>query len=125
MIAITTLTGLASVIVAVYDTDDQTLFTLCYGAGAVWLFMRATTLNIKHNSRNTVLLLETSMLFYGGGFLLWLVDRNFCPHVHSLYLHAWWHVGADIGTFTGIIFWIWMRQEILSLRPQLHGRTPA
>jgi len=123
--AITVVTLLVSVAVVIFDKEDQNIFLLGYGGGVVFLFIRSGALNFKHNSRGKVLLLETAMFFYGGGFLLWLVDRMFCPTVRSLYLHAFWHLTAGIGTFTIVLFWIWIRQEVLGTRPQLRGSSPA
>ena len=39
---------------------------------------------------------------YGGGFLLWLVEkvankRGWCDSVNPFQLHAWWHIGTGYG----------------------------
>eukprot|EP00929_Paragymnodinium_shiwhaense_P099247 TRINITY_DN60843_c0_g1_i1.p2 TRINITY_DN60843_c0_g1~~TRINITY_DN60843_c0_g1_i1.p2 ORF type:complete len:129 (-),score=21.08 TRINITY_DN60843_c0_g1_i1:30-416(-) len=113
-----------TIAIALFDTDDQNVFLLCYGGGAVYLFARSKALDLKHNSRGVVRLLETSLLLYGGGFALWLMDRNFCSAVRSFYLHCFWHLGAGSGTFCGVLFWMWVRYECLGMKPRLCG-NPA
>lgn len=124
VLMIAAITVLMTVAVAVLDTDSQDVFLVCYGGGVLYVFWRSLAFDRKYNSRGTVWLLETSLLFYGGGFFLWLTDRNFCPHVHSLYLHVFWHVFAGLGTFSAMIFWIWVRYEFLGRRPRVRGIHP-
>jgi|EP00927_Polykrikos_kofoidii_P078355 dihydroceramidase len=124
-VAMSIVLSFATVLIVLFDTEDQTIFLVCYASGAVGLFGSTAYLTFKHYSRTTVMLLETSVICYGGGFVLWLVDRNFCPVVRSLQLHAIWHFGAGIGTFTSVISWIWMRHECLGDKPVLRGSTPA
>lgn len=123
LFALTSGTVMASVAIALFDTKDQTIFLVCYGGGAIYLFVRSKMLDLKYNSRGTVVLLETSMAAYAGGFACWLIDRNFCTTVRSLYLHCFWHFGADIGTFSGVLFWIWVRYEFLGKKPKVRGQS--
>jgi len=118
-------TALMTVACAALDKDNQDVFLVCYGGGVVFLFARSWYFDAKYNSFGTVVLLETALLFYGGGFFLWLVDRNFCTAVRSLYLHVFWHVFAGLGTFTAMIFWIWVRYEMLGCKPKVCGVTPV
>ncbi|CAK0883143.1 unnamed protein product [Prorocentrum cordatum] len=115
---------LMTLAVIILDTSSQDVFLLFYGSQTLYLFVASGRYDVKYNAPGTVMLLETGLLFYGGGFLLWLVDRNFCPHVSMLYLHVFWHVFAGLGTFSSILFWIWIRHEFLGLRPVLRGATP-
>lgn len=121
VLMIAAITVLMTVAVAVLDKDNQDVFLLCYGGGVLYIFWRSFAFDRKYNSQGAVWLFEISLLFYGGGFLLWLTDRNFCPHVRSLYLHVFWHVFAGLGTFSAVIFWIWVRYEFLGRRPRLRG----
>jgi len=59
-----------------------------------------------------------------GAFILWNIDRSFCPTVRHLYLHAFWHLGAGAGTFTVIILWIWIRGKVLGQKPEVAGSYP-
>jgi dihydroceramidase len=118
-------TAIATLAVIFLDKDDQNVFLICYGSGVMFLFYRTRQLNLKYNSRGTVTLLESALLFYGGGFCFWLTDRNFCPHVKSLYLHCFWHFGAGVGTFLAVLCWMWLRYESLGMKPKVQGLTPA
>lgn len=122
--AIVVTTVLMSLAIFTLDKVSQDVFLLCYGSEVIFLFGRSSMLNFQYNSRSCVLLLEASLIFYGGAFVLWLLDRNFCSTVRSLYLHSFWHFGAGLGTFTAILFWIWVRQEFLRLRPVVRGLLP-
>lgn len=123
--AIAAVTLVMTLAVVFFDKDDQNIFLICYGGGVAYLFARSKMLDLKYNSKKQVVLLETSLLLYGGGFLLWLTDRNFCHNVRGFYLHAFWHFGAGAGTFTAVIFWIWVRHEHLGLKPVLRGTSPV
>jgi hypothetical protein len=102
----------------------QDLFLLGYGGGVVYIIMRSRSFDFKYNTARTLVLLETSLLFYGGGFAAWLIDRNFCSTVRSMHLHAFWHFGAGFGTYTSVVFWIWARNEFLQRKQRLQGITP-
>ena len=129
--AIAIATAAASIIVALFDQEDQTLFLLAYGGGVCWLMYESRKLNNSLNSHGQVLLMETAILFYIGGFFLWLCDRNFCDNivvgvrVRSMYLHCFWHLGAGTGTFFCVLFWIWTRNKILKRKQVLRGCSPV
>jgi len=106
------------------SAGGQDLFLAVYGLGVVYLVLRSRALDLKYNSKGTLLLLETSHLFYAGGLVLWLCDRNFCSSVRSLHLHALWHLGAGIGTYTSVLFWMWTRNEVLQRKQKILGSTP-
>ncbi|MES1910137.1 MAG: hypothetical protein MHM6MM_002791 [Cercozoa sp. M6MM] len=71
-----------------------------------------------------------SMVSYFSGVALWLIERRFCEVVRPLQLHAWWHVGAGVGTFLWINFAVALRahltrrhvteHKLLGLLPLLH-----
>ena len=129
--AIAIATAFASVIVALFDREDQTLFLLFYGGGVCWLLYESRKLNNELNSRGQVLLMETAILFYIGGFFFWLCDRNFCNDfvagvpVRSMYLHCLWHLGAGTGTFFCVLFWIWTRNTIVKRKQAVRGCSPV
>jgi dihydroceramidase len=125
--AIVVVTVLASLAIMHFDeaAAGQDLFLVTYGTGVVYLVARSRTLNFEYNSRRVHILLETMLLFYAGGFALWLVDRNFCRLVRSLHLHAFWHLGAGVGTYSGVLFWIWVRNEKLERKQRILGGVPG
>lgn len=70
-----------------------------------------------------MVLVETSVVFYLGSFVFWLVDRLFCTSVRSLYLHAFWHVGAGVGTCLSVLGLLWIRYTVRRMKPIIHGNT--
>ena len=130
-LGVTLVTVIFSVIVAVFDQEDQLLFLLAYGGGCCWLIYESRKLNNALNSNGQVTLLEMALLFYVGGFCFWLCDRNFCNEsvagmpVRSMYLHCFWHLGAGTGTFCVVLFWIWTRNTILKRKQELRGFSPV
>ncbi|CAE6926861.1 Acer3 [Symbiodinium natans] len=118
------LTVLATLAIAVFDTDNQNVFLLCYGSGVLYLVWRSYKFCRDSTSSTSWLLFITAMLSYAGGFLLWLADRNFCHSVRQLHLHVFWHFGADLGTFAAVLLWIWVRSEVLATKVVLRGRSP-
>ena len=67
------------------------------------------------------MLIETSVAFYLGGFVFWLVDRLYCTSVRSMYLHAFWHFGAGFGTFYAVLGWLWIRYTYCRMKPIVRG----
>ena len=125
-------TLLMSVAVALFDSEDQTIFLVCYGSGVFFILFTSFRLDTKYNSTREVVLLETAVVFYVGGFTVWLLDRLYCKEliggvirVRSLYLHSFWHLGAGVGTFTILLFWIWTRGKVLKQKQKLVGVVPA
>ena len=123
--------AIGTVAVVLFDDKDQTIFLICYGSGVAYLMISGWALNNKFNPSKDVVLLETSILFYVGGLLLWLIDRHYCHevvagiHIRSMYLHCFWHFGAGIGTFLSVLFWIFTRNAFLKRGQILRGCTPA
>eukprot|EP00927_Polykrikos_kofoidii_P078356 TRINITY_DN7518_c0_g1_i2.p1 TRINITY_DN7518_c0_g1~~TRINITY_DN7518_c0_g1_i2.p1 ORF type:complete len:303 (-),score=44.48 TRINITY_DN7518_c0_g1_i2:81-989(-) len=124
-VSISLLVTFATVFIALFDTEGHAIFCFIYGGTEVLIIFLAAHLTFKHRSRVAVYLFETSLLFNAASFLLWLVDRNFCPVVRSLQLHAYWHVGTGIGVSSLVVSWIWMRHNWLGEKPLLRGTTPA
>ncbi|CAE8621364.1 unnamed protein product [Polarella glacialis] len=123
--AISLMTLLMTVLITLFDTSDQNIFLLCYGSGVVYLVLRSRTLNLKYSSETSMLLMDTATVLYAGAFLLCLLDRNFCSAVRSFQLHALWHIGAELGTVSGLLFWIWIRHEVRAAKARLMGSNPA
>jgi hypothetical protein len=40
-------------------------------------------------------------------------------------LHAIWHLGAGIGTYTSVVYWVWVRNEFLKRKQRVMGSTPV
>ena len=140
--------GTVSVTIAtvLYDRENQTIFLLSYGTGVLYLIVRSAqfpsldeTVVMKKEEGNddTIrnrccgperaheIMLEIGILFYGVAFFCWLVDRAFCNEwIRLLQLHSIWHIGADLGTYTALIGWLFRRQAFLKKRPRLRGQTP-
>lgn len=127
IIVMVILTAAASA--AIINLDEaaggQDLFLVTYASGVIFLIFQSRRLDLKYNSTRTLILLETSCAFYLGGLFVWLIDRNFCSSVRSLHLHSFWHIGADLGTYTSTLFWIWLRNERLARKQQVVGSTVA
>jgi len=66
---------------------------VCYGATLLWHCKSSLIRKICF----------TAVLFYHGGFLLWLIENAMCPIVQRYNFHALWHIAAGYGTY----LWIW------------------
>ena len=82
-------------------------------------------LDAVYNSKRTVALLEVCIVFYVGGFFLWLVDRNFCPTVRSMHLHALWHLGAGTSTTTTMVTLLAHDMRCVAYSLSVHDITSA
>ncbi|RHY32684.1 hypothetical protein DYB32_002338 [Aphanomyces invadans] len=51
-----------------------------------------------------LLILQRGFYLYAVGFILWVVDQQFCSIVKPLHLHAFWHLFSGAGTFYWIQF---------------------
>ena len=117
------MTVVSTYLITVFDekAGGQDIFLVCYGSGVVFLVHKSRRLDLKYNSKNIVIMKEVAVFFYATGFVLWLTDRNFCGTVRSLNLHAIWHLFAGIGTYTAMLFWIWVRNENLERKQTVRG----
>eukprot|EP00434_Breviolum_minutum_P031451 symbB.v1.2.027816.t1/scaffold2876.1/size118008/4 len=122
MIVLICLTLVATLAIIRLDTENQNVFLLCYGTGVIYL-VQSSYQFCKRSTGNAQLLFWVAMVSYASGFLLWLVDRNHCASIWWLYLHTFWHFGADLGTFTAMLLWIWIRFEHLGQKAVLRGET--
>jgi dihydroceramidase len=124
-LAIAIATAVMTVLTVLYDQQNQDIFLLCYGSGVLYIGARSKRLHHTFESVRPLALLETSLSLYLGGFVLWLLDRNFCTSVRPLFFHALWHLSAGTGTFIAVIFWVFIRQEVRhGATPTLRGSTP-
>jgi dihydroceramidase len=124
-IAIAVATAIMTFLTVVYDKENQDIFLLSYGSGVVYIAARSKRLHRTFESVRPLALLELSLALYLGGFVFWLLDRNFCTSVRPLFFHALWHLAAGTGTFIAVIFWVFIRQEVLhGVAPTLRGSTP-
>lgn len=135
-------TVLMTFAVVLFDQEDQNIFLLCYGGGVLFLIARSSRFprldanesddERRRRRRGCVCgpahahraMLETGVFFYGVAFFLWLIDRSFCSIVRPFHLHSFWHVGADLGTYSALLGWLFRRQQYLKRNPKLRGFTP-
>jgi len=122
--AIAIITAVMTLLTVVYDKENQNIFLLCYGCRVIYICVSSLRLHRTFESVRPLALLETSLALYLGGFVFWLLDRNFCTSVRPLFFHALWHLGAGAGTFIAVIFWVFIRQEMRhGAPPTLRGST--
>jgi len=128
----------------VFLDESQDLFLVAYGSGVGFLIVysliyfkpldddwtrKARTtdpksiLGVCGDSHAHLVFLEMGVFLYGAGFALWLIDRNFCPYVQSFQLHSMWHIGADLGTYTAVLGWMYRRLVILKRKPRICGNN--
>merc|ERR1719192_1526701 len=61
--------------------------------------------------------------FYFGALTLWVIDNLFCERVQRFQLHAFWHIGAGLGTYYWNLVLVVQRLHFKSRKPKLR-RTP-
>jgi dihydroceramidase len=118
---------LQNIAIILFDSEDQTIFLVCYGSGVFYLMYHSYHLDLKYNGNYEVALFDTAIVCYVGGFFLWLIDRLYCHEtipgiggtIRSLYLHSFWHLGAGNGTYLCVLFWIWTRCKYLKKKKQI------
>lgn len=123
-IGLSALTLLETVLVTLFDKNNQNVFLMSYLGGVFFLVVASSRLNRKFNPKSTGLLMELAVLFYVLGGFVWLVDRNFCLQVRFLNLHAVWHLLASSGTFTSIVAWLYVRHVAMGDKPRIRGTVP-
>lgn len=101
------------------------LFQASYGFLVVYILYLDICF-VKYRPCNRTIF-TVSLLFYHGGFLLWLID-NFCcqqlinirqsmPILNSItQLHAWWHLFAGYGAYLHILFVVHSNYHSKNLR---------
>jgi dihydroceramidase len=67
---------------------------------------------------------ELSVILFGGGCCLWLLERGFCRYTRPFNFHAIWHIIAGAGTACQFIFFVFAHQSMLKREPTLEGRLP-
>lgn len=125
-----------SVSVVLFDSEDQNIFLVCYISGLMFIVLRSLALNRAYNVpglkvspelqsiRRSVVLMELSNICYFLGLCAWILDRLYCPVVAPLHLHSLWHLCAALGTFLGVLFWLWTRMIVRRLPAVVAGATP-
>ncbi|XP_013387674.1 alkaline ceramidase 3 [Lingula anatina] len=119
-------------VTVVYTTTHNVIFfQVSYG---IMVFaIVACSIQVYRNFEHSNFLLVMGILTYGTGFLLWNVDNLYCENLRHLrqwlpaalrpltQMHAWWHVGAGIGTYTSIIYAAHARLVYLKKNPVIEG----
>ena len=128
----------------VFLDESQDLFLVAYGSGVIFVILYSllyfkpvdddwtrkamstdpeSILGVCSDTHAHLVFVEMGVIMYGTGFALWLADRNFCPYVRSLQFHSLWHVGADLGTYTAVLGWIYRRHVMLRRKPSIRGNN--
>ena len=110
----------ATAAIILFDDDDQNIFLLCYGGGVVYVVYKGLKMDKLYNAKNVVLY-EFALLFYGGGLLLWTLDRVYCSSVQRFHFHAIWHVCASTGTYLSVCTWVYLREAAMKGDPRVRG----
>eukprot|EP01062_Namystynia_karyoxenos_P083481 TRINITY_DN9604_c0_g1_i4.p1 TRINITY_DN9604_c0_g1~~TRINITY_DN9604_c0_g1_i4.p1 ORF type:complete len:310 (+),score=119.21 TRINITY_DN9604_c0_g1_i4:81-932(+) len=97
-------------LVVTFRHHAQDLFLVFYGSGVFVLTIFGFRLA---RGNEGAYLMPLSFLTYAFGFILWNVERTFCPAVQSLQLHAIRHLCAGAGTYTAVLFWLFTRCKVL------------
>lgn len=94
------------------------LFLAVYGAMVAWLAIRTVWLTWRRPAKDGAATgalrtaAATVILGYLGSFVLFWVPEHVlfaCDHpVQAVHLHAWWHLGAGVGTYA---WWTWSRLD--------------
>lgn len=61
-------------------------------------------LSISYDINQYKYLLKNSAVFYGIGFICWILDQVLCKYLKEYYLHAFWHILTGIGSYYLIQF---------------------
>jgi dihydroceramidase len=99
-----------------------TLFLGVYGALVAWLALRTAQLTLGAPFPIKRAALATIGAYLGSFFVFWVPEHVVlaCDHpLQAVQLHAWWHVGAGIGTYA---WWWWAyldRERVLGRHPEL------
>ncbi len=83
------------------------LFLLVYGTMVGWLAVRTAWLSSGGPAALQRAAWLTILAYLEGFFLFWVPEHLVLPCEHpaqALQLHAWWHVGAGVGTAA---WWTW------------------
>merc|ERR1719494_1111010 len=70
-------------------------------------------------SVDAIYIFKLSLLTYGSGFILWIIENAFCKHVQNLQLHAIWHLCAGYGTYAFVTFLLLERLTFLKKKSVL------
>ena len=118
-------TGTCTILVILFDAEDQIIFLLSYGSGVVFQIWTNVYIENKYKlGKKGICLGYLAMFIYLVGFNVWLIDRRFCSLIGSLHLHSFWHFFAGLGTFTAMLFWMQVRLTVLKQKFKMKGVEP-
>ncbi|ORZ00597.1 alkaline phytoceramidase [Syncephalastrum racemosum] len=108
---------------------------VCYGILVFTVVFRSVYLvrtlpnALIYEKKTMTRLLWISASSFGGAFVVWNIDNQFCDPLHNLRaavgmplgalseLHGWWHIGTGIGVYYFVVYNQWITQ-VLSGRKQ-------
>merc|ERR1712129_83098 len=70
-----------------------------YGAVTILIFVAGCIKLRKFASSLSNKLFVWSVFVYSSGFILWLIEKEFCSAVGFLKFHSIWHICAGYGTY--------------------------
>ena len=87
----------------IYFNNDPILsFQIPFGIINLLVVIQTIILYKKINKYGY--LIRNVIIFYGFGFILWIIDQKYCNSVREYYFHAWWHILTGIGGYYWIQF---------------------
>ncbi|KAF0703173.1 hypothetical protein AaE_015510 [Aphanomyces astaci] len=79
-------------------------FIVSYALLVIGLLARSYMLMNTYKTLRQSQILQRGFYLYMVGFILWVIDQQFCEVVKPLHLHALWHVFSGASTFYWIQF---------------------
>eukprot|EP00505_MAST-04D_sp_SCG-Rhode-Island_P001444 Stramenopile-MAST_4_protein_1444 len=112
MVFVAVYAAVSTVLIILYDTEDQVVFLVAYGSGVMWLMYSSIVLRKKYKTDQgvNVDLGLWGVFIYLFGFMVWLTDRRYCSIVQSWQMHSVWHFCAGLGTYIATLFWLQVRE---------------
>eukprot|EP00092_Neocalanus_flemingeri_P007753 GFUD01008371.1.p1 GENE.GFUD01008371.1~~GFUD01008371.1.p1 ORF type:complete len:272 (+),score=72.00 GFUD01008371.1:154-969(+) len=128
--ALCLLTLYSTLFTLIYSTWQHPLIhQVMYGILVVVMILQAVSLLYYERDMVSLKLFVFGLVLYGGGFLLWNIENQFCATVQSIrrsspsflkpftQLHGWWHIMAGYATYMNIQFSIFQRLRFLKSSP--------
>ncbi|KAL3848575.1 hypothetical protein ACJMK2_019425 [Sinanodonta woodiana] len=117
------------VVTIIYMTTNNTVFhEIAYGLMVACMVFASVRMLLTMECSKSLFI--TAFIFYMVGFLLWNIDNVYCGKLSYIRkdiagmlgplseMHAWWHIGAGLGTYLSIIFVTHTRYTHLKKNPK-------